>query len=112
MHLAPRQKILARREGGSLIALRHVASFCISMGDDNDLISQRFHRLALALFDVQFGSKPELFKGGAASEGRLADPSDVWHMRCRAALILELLVQTEMSEERRGRTNSQIVPQS
>ena len=85
--------------GQYIIALRHVASFCISMGDDNDLISQRFHRLALALFDVQFGSKPELFKGGAASEGRLADPSDVWHMRCRAALILELLVQTEMSED-------------
>ena len=43
--------------GQYIIALRHVASFCISMGGDNDLISQRFHRLALALFDVQFGSE-------------------------------------------------------
>jgi hypothetical protein len=84
--------------GQYIQALQCVASFCTSMGGDK-IISQRFFRLAVALFDIQYGLKPELLEGGMRSQGRLADPSDVWHLRCHAALILELLVQTGMSED-------------
>jgi hypothetical protein len=84
--------------GQYIVALGHVASFCTSMGGDK-LISQRFFRLAIALFDIQYGLKPKLLEGGVRATGRLPDPSDDWHLRCYAALILELLVQPETSEE-------------
>ena len=94
----PPAKTSREARGQYIGALRCVAAFCTSMGGDK-LISQHFHRLATALFDIQYGLKPKLLEGGGRATGRLADPSDDWHLRCSAALILELLVQLGTSEE-------------
>jgi hypothetical protein len=59
----PPAKNVREARGQYIGALRCVAAFCTSMGGDK-LISQQFHQLATALFDIQYGLEPKLLERG------------------------------------------------
>ena len=85
--------------GQYIIALHDLAMFLkmVSVGKDKD-IAQRFIQLALALFDIQRGTQPELLRINVSLHGRPVDPTDVWMVRSHAAAALECLVRSGMSE--------------
>ena len=85
--------------GQYIIALHDLAMFLklVSAGKDKD-IAERFIQLALALFDIQRGTQPELLRINVSLHGRPVDPTDVWIVRSYAAAALECFVRSGMSE--------------